>query len=81
MHIFILEFSQDEKKRAPEEMASFERELDDELVREQERHKRNVSQLNQRKDDMIADRKKKMKEELERLKVASSTFPVHMNHR
>ena len=39
------------------------------MSREQERHKRNVDALNQRKEVMIRERKQKMKDDLERLKV------------
>ena len=77
------EFAHDEKKRQQEELESFQRSLDDDLVREQERHKRNVDALNQRKDDMIRERKQKMKDDLERLKVSTSgcvTLPLYANY-
>ena len=46
------------------------------MSREQERHKRNVDALNQRKEVMIRERKQKMKDDLERLKVT----PVSRDH-
>ena len=70
------EFAHDEKKRQQDELAGFQRHLDDDLVHEQERHKRNVDALSKRKEEMIKERKQKMKDDLERLKVScvSNTF-------
>lgn len=64
------EFSVEEKKRQQDELDAYQRSLDDELQRDQERHKRNVEALNKRKEDMIKDRKQKMKDDLEQLKVS-----------
>ena len=58
---FFSEFESSEKKRIQEELESFNRELDEDMVREQDKHKRNVEQLNKRKEDMIREKKNKMK--------------------
>ena len=59
--LFSVEFESTEKKKAQEELEAFNRELEDEMLREQDKHRRNVEQLNKRKEDMIRDKKNKMK--------------------
>ena len=58
-------------------MTSFQRSLDDDMSREQDRHKRNIDALNKRKEDLIRERKQKMKDDLERLKVTKTQSRDH----
>ena len=70
--VAFAEFASDERKRQADEMMSFQRSLDDDMSREQDRHKRNIDALNKRKEDLIRERKQKMKDDLERLKVTET---------
>ena len=81
--VAFAEFASDERKRQADEMTSFQRSLDDDMSREQDRHKRNIDALSKRKEDLIRERKQKMKDDLERLKVSTSscaTLPLYANN-
>ena len=75
--VAFAEFASDERKRQADEMTSFQRSLDDDMSREQDRHKRNIDALNKRKEDLIRERKQKMKDDLERLKVTKTQSRDH----
>lgn len=42
-------------------MNAYSKQLDDEMEREKEKHKRNLEALNKRKEDMIKEKKDKLK--------------------
>ena len=54
-------FEAEEKRRLKRELEMYSRSVEEEMEREQERHKRNLDSLSKRKDDMIKDKKNKLK--------------------
>lgn len=55
------EFEKEEVKRMEKEMAQFAHQLEKETLQEKEKHERNLEALNKRKEDLIKERKSKMK--------------------
>ena len=56
-------FEANQKKQGKKDVEQYGRQLEDEMQREQERHKRNLEALSKRKEEMIKDRKQKLKVE------------------
>jgi flavin-dependent dehydrogenase len=59
--LFPAAFEAQEKKKLHDDLASYNKHLDDEMEREKEKHKRNLDALNKRKEDMIKEKKDKLK--------------------
>lgn len=57
----IIDFEKNEKKRLDAELKAYEKQLEQETQKEKEKHDKNVDSLNKRKEDLIKERKLKMK--------------------
>ena len=57
------EFEKNEKKRLEAELKAYEKQLEQDTLKEKEKHDKNVESLNKRKEDLIKERKLKMKVE------------------
>lgn len=57
----ISEFEKEEKTRLEHEMQQYARDLETETKKEKDKHERNIQTLNKRKDELVLDRKQKMK--------------------
>ena len=57
----VSEFESSQKKVNKQDLASYNRQLEDDMQREQERHKRNLDALGKRKEDMVREKKQKLK--------------------
>ena len=55
------EFETDEARRAQSDLEAYNRDLEQQMEREKERQARNIEALNQRKDQMVKDKKAKLK--------------------
>ena len=55
------DFEKDEERRVEAEMESFAKQLEDETKKEKQKYEKNLDTLNQRKEDLIKERKQKMK--------------------
>ena len=56
----ISEMETEQKQRAASDLSDYEKELDAELAMEEKKHKQNMSMLENRKQEMIIDREKKV---------------------
>ena len=59
--MFSTAFEAEESARAQEQLKEYSLALDSEMEQENERHQRNLEALNRRKDQMVAERKNKLK--------------------
>ena len=50
----------DQKKKAAADLSAYEKELDQELAAEEQKHKNNMAKLEKRKEEMILDKEKKL---------------------
>lgn len=57
----ITDFEKNEKKRLDAELKAYEKQLEQETQKEKEKHDKNVDSLNKRKEDLVKERKLKMK--------------------
>ena len=55
------EFEKEEQKRMEEQMSKYAKELERETNKEKEKHEKNLDALNKRKDELIKERRNKMK--------------------
>ncbi len=59
--VLLSAFDSSEEKRIQEELDAFNAALEDEMTREQQRHQKNMDALSHRKEDMLKEKKKKLK--------------------
>ena len=57
----ISAFDTNEEKRMKEELDAYNAALEDEMEREKQKHQRNLEALNHRKEEMIKEKKQKLK--------------------
>ena len=55
------DFESEEARKAQSELDAYNRDLADQMEREKERQARNIEALNQRKEQMVKDKKAKLK--------------------
>ena len=61
LNVSVLAFESSEQRRLQDELDAYNAALQDEMEQEKQRHLRNLEALNQRKEDMVKEKKQKLK--------------------